>query len=353
MRRSTAAGSRRSAPLIVCLAPAVALAGCGSSASTRLDAPGVGGSERARVELQGHRGARGLAPENTLEGFREALAIGVDTLELDCGLTRDGILVVHHDSHLSVDLTRDPRGAWLTAPTRALHALDAAELAGYDVGRLRPGSEYAAKFPMQRGRDGVRIPRLGEVFDLAEKLSSSRIEYNIETKLSPDEPDATASPEVLADALVAIARERGLASRVTVQSFDWRSLQHLRQVAPELSLACLTSEDPEGDTIQRGSPGPSPWTAGFDIDDHGGSVPALVAAAGCSIWSPRLADLSAAELGEAHELGLRVAVWTVNEPNDVDAALELGVDSIISDHPDRVRAALERRGQPTPPRFAE
>src|SRR4051812_45929932 len=94
-------------------------------------------------DLQGHRGARGLAPENTLAGFERALAIGVTTLELDTAVTRDGVVVVSHDSLLNPDLTRDAAGGWIAAPGQSLHSLTLAELRRYDVGRLRPATAYA------------------------------------------------------------------------------------------------------------------------------------------------------------------------------------------------------------------
>src|SRR5262245_66280669 len=111
-------------------------------------------------DLQGHRGARGLVPENTLEAFTAALAIGVTTLELDLAMTKDGVLVVSHDSRLNPDHTRGPDGKFLPAQGPAIRTLTLAELRGYDVGRLKPGTSYAANFPEQKGMDGVRIPAL-------------------------------------------------------------------------------------------------------------------------------------------------------------------------------------------------
>lgn len=305
-----------------------------------------------RVELQGHRGARGLSPENSLVGFRKALSVGVDTLELDCGLTRDKVVVVHHDSHLSTDVARDPSGAWISVPAPALRSLSFEELQSYDVGRLRTDSAYAMRFPEQEGADGVRIPRLQEVLREAEARAgdakAGELQYNIETKLSPEDAEASPSPEELAEAVYQVLVAEGVKDRTTVQSFDWRSLRYLREKDPALRLSCLTSEDPEGDTLQRGKEGPSPWTAGFDVDDHR-STPDLVHAAGCQVWSPRFADVSAEDVARAHELGLYIAVWTVNEPEELDAAIALGVDAIISDRPDRAREALTRAQLPLPP----
>src|SRR4051794_18770412 len=97
-------------------------------------------------DLQGHRGARALFPENTLEGFAAALGIGVGAIELDVATTADGVVVVTHDLRLNPDLVRGPDGAWLAAPGPPVRSLTLAELRHYDVGRLRPGSDYAALY---------------------------------------------------------------------------------------------------------------------------------------------------------------------------------------------------------------
>ncbi len=299
-------------------------------------------------DLQGHRGSRGLAPENTLPAFARALSLGVSTLELDLALTRDGVLVVAHDPHLNGDLTRGPDGRWLGARGPALFSLSFVELQRYDVGRLRPGSAYAARFPAQVGADGVHMPRLADVFALVERSGNRTVRFNLETKLDPRDPAATASPEALADALVAAVRERGLAARVTVQSFDWRSLARVRTQAPEIELSCLSAQQPEDDTIQAEVPGPKPWLAGLDPRVHGGSVPRLVAALGARVWSPHFRDVTAERLREARGLDLRVLPWTVNEPPDMARLIDLGVAGLITDYPDRLRAVLREKGLPLP-----
>ena len=300
----------------------------------------------AAVELQGHRGARGLLPENTLAGMREALAIGVHTLELDLALTADGVLVLSHDPLLNPALTRDREGRWLARPGPAIRRLRHAQLAGYDVGRLDPGSRYARRFPDQHPVDGTRIPTLASVFELVRGLG---VELNIEIKTSPESPGHTAAPEVFADAVVAAVQGSGMASRVTVQSFDWRTLQRVQERAPSLRTSYLSAEQRWLDNVQRGRPGASPWAAGLDVDDHGGSLPRLVHAAGGAIWSPYHREVDAARIGEAHALGLEVIVWTVNDPAEVPRLVQLGVDGIITDYPDRIRAALTALGQPVPP----
>ena len=232
-------------------------------------------------DLQGHRGARGLAPENTLPAFDTALAIGVTTLELDIAMTKDDVLVVSHDRRLNPDHMRGPDGKFLDTEGPAIRSLTLAELRRYNVGRLKPGTAYAASFPDQRPVDTALIPPLADVFALAAHRQAYHVRFNIETKITPTSGDDTPDPETFAAALAKAVREAGLTSRVSIQSFDWRTLMAMKTIAPEIERVCLTAEALNFDTIKRGEPGPSPWTAGLDIDDFGGSVPRLVQAAGC------------------------------------------------------------------------
>ena len=275
-------------------------------------------------DLQGHRGARGTAPENTLPGFAAALAVGVDTLELDAGVTRDGVVVVHHDRRLNPDIARGPGGRWIEAPGPLLRELDFKELRRYDVGRLRPGSEYAARFPEQAPADGARIPRLAELFALVRKAGNDEVRFNIETKISPAAPAETLPPEAFARALIAAIRAAGVAGRTSVQSFDWRTLHAVERGAPEIATVYLTGRR------------------------EGGSQPQAVHAAGGTVWSPHYEELDTAALIEARALGLKVVPWTVNEPGFIERFLDLGVDGIVTDYPERVRAELARRGMPLP-----
>lgn len=307
----------------------------------------VGGDDAGRsFDLQGHRGARGLAPENTLVAFARALSLGVTTLELDTGVTRDGVVVVSHDSTLNPDITRRPDGTWLEPPGPAIFSLTRAELLRYDVGRLRPGTPYAGNFPDQVPVDGTRIPTLREVYALARKAGNAAVRFNVETKMDPGRPDETPTPDAFADAVLAVAREAGALDRTSIQSFDWRTLLRVQKVAPAVETCYLSEQS--GDQIRAGRPGGSPWLAGFDVDDFGGSVPRLVQAAGGRCWSPSFRDLRAETLAEARRLGLRVVPWTVNRPEDLAAILALGVDGLISDRPDLARRAMQVKGMPLP-----
>ena len=292
-------------------------------------------------DLQGHRGARGLSPENTLPGFQRALDLGVDTLECDLAITRDGVVVIHHDLWLNPDTTRGPDGKWLDARGPAIHDLTFPELQQYDVGRLKPGTEYARAFPEQQPVDGTRIPRLADLFDLVKRSGNSTVGFDCETKISPHEPAATLPPEEFARKAIVEIRKAGMERRTMVQSFDWRTLQVIQKEAPEIRTMYLTTPRT---LAPAGSGRPSPWLAGFAPElQLGGSVPKAVHAAGGRIWAPNHAFLTPALLAEARALGITVIPWTVNDPPSILKLLDMGVDGIISDRPDLVQVELRKR----------
>ena len=301
-------------------------------------------------DLQGHRGARGLWPENTLAGFARTIDLGVCGFELDCAVTRDGVVVVSHDPKLNPDCTRDAHGRFLTAAGPPLRSLTYDEVQSYDVGRLRPGSAYAARFPHQQAVDGERIPRLADVLALVRARGHDRVHVSIEVKTFPEQPGLTAAPEPFVRALSGDLERTGAAALVVILAFDWRVLSAVRHLMPTLATTALTEQQPQGDTVRVGSPQPSPWLGGLDPARFGGSIPRLVKASGAGIWGPDYQDLDAGLVEEAHALGLRVIPWTVDEPADMDRMLAFNVDGMISDRPDRLRALLERRGIAVPPR---
>ena len=301
----------------------------------------------AAFDLQGHRGARGLAPENTLPAFARALSIGVTTLEMDAALTEDDVVVIAHDRRLNPDIVRGADGRWLAGRTPAIRELTYRELQRYDVGRIKPGSDYSKRFPEQRRQDKVRIPTLEEVFELTRHARNAEVRFNIETKISPEEPEDTAPPEVFARALIKVVRDNGMAGRTTIQSFDWRTLAIVQKEAPEIATAYLSSQQQTLDNIQAGHREDSPWTAGIRFRDHG-SVPKMVKAAGGKIWSPNAVDVTEALVKEAKSLGLRVLPWTVNERAEMERLIDWGVDGLISDYPDRLREVMAAKNLPLP-----
>jgi glycerophosphoryl diester phosphodiesterase len=304
----------------------------------------AGSTATPALDLQGHRGARGLAPENTLSGFATTLGIGVTTLELDIAITRDGVPVISHDPALNPAITRGPDGAFLRERGPRIRDLVFDELQRYDVGRLQPGIRYAAQHPEQQPVDGARIPRLAELFALVKKSGNTTVRFAIETKVNPLAPDDTLPPEPFTRTVIQAIRDAGVAARSTILSFDWRTLQQVQREAPEIGTVYLTARQRWLDNVAGD---PSPWTAGFRLAEHG-SVPKMIRAAGGRIWSSYFGDLDRAQVQEAQALGLTVLAWTVNEPADIARLLDWGVDGIVSDRPDRVRAEMQRRGLALP-----
>ncbi len=298
-------------------------------------------------DLQGHRGTRGLAPENTLPAFATALSLGVTTLELDVAVTRDGVVVISHEPWPHPDTARGPDGAWLTQHGPAIHAMTYAELMQFDVGRVNPGTAYGKRYPDQKPADGTRIPRLSDLFALVRKSGNELVRFNIETKLDPRAPQNTLPPEAFARAVIKAIREAGMEGRASVQSFDWRTLQVVQKEAPAIQTVYLSAQQQWLDNIGAGDPMGSVWTAGVRYAQHG-SVARMVKAAGGTVWSPYFNDIDATKVAEAHALGLAVVTWTVNSAKDIARMLDLGVDGIISDRPDHVREEMRKRGMPLP-----
>jgi glycerophosphoryl diester phosphodiesterase len=293
-------------------------------------------------DIEAHRGGRALYPENTLQSFANALSMGVDTLELDMGVTRDGVVVVSHERGLNPDLARAPDGSYVAPPGIPFVRLSLEEVKKYDVGQIRPGSAYAAQFPLQHAVPGTPIPTLAEVFALVRKSGDEHVRLNIETKIDPHHPDESSGPERFVTLVLDLLEAEKFTGRVMIQSFDWRTLLLVQKRAPAIPTVYLSQQQGGASTVFLDRA--SPWTAGFDPKNHGGSVPRAVKAAGGAIWSPFFGDVDPALVSDAHRLGLTVVVWTVNRPEDMARLIDMGVDGIISDRPDLLRRIAGEKG---------
>lgn len=293
-------------------------------------------------DLEAHRGGRALFPENTLPAFANALSMGVDTLELDVGVSQDGTAVVSHERSLNPDLARGADGVYVPPPGTPLIQLKLEDIRKYDVGQIRPGSPYAAQFPEQHAVPGTRIPMLREVFDLVRKSGNRQVRFNIETKIDPNHPEESPDPERFVTLLLGVIEAEKFTDRVMVQSFDWRTLQLVQKIAPAIPTVYLTLQAGKSPTVSLDKA--SNWMAGFNPAEHGNSLPRTIKAAGGAIWSPYFGDVNPAVISESHDLGLKVVVWTVNKSADMARLIEMGVDGIISDHPELLREVAGDKG---------
>jgi len=174
----------------------------------------TGSTRPASFDIEAHRGGRALRPENTLQSFANALSMGVDTLELDMGVTKDGVIVVSHERGLNPDLARAPDGLYVPPPGIPYVKLTLVEVKKYDVGQIRPGSDYAARFPDQLAVPGTRIPTLAEVFELVRRSGDRHVHLNIETKIDPNHPDESPDPEHFVAVVLDLLQREDFAERI-------------------------------------------------------------------------------------------------------------------------------------------
>ncbi len=257
------------------------------------------------ILVHGHRGARGLRPENTIPAFEYAIGIGVDVLEMDVAVTKDNVLVISHDPHINPEICQGPH------PGIAIHELTLAELREYDCGALKN-----PHFPKQQPVPGTRIPTLDEVLDLS---SHGNIQFNIETKSFPDHPELTPPPDVFSKMMLDVIRKHKLESRVIVQSFDFRTLVAMKRMAPEIRLAALWEGDPR-------------------------SFVDIAREAKADIISPYFPLVTPEQVKASHAAKLEVVPWTPNSPADWQKLIDAGVDAIISDDPAALIAYLKSKG---------
>lgn len=260
------------------------------------------------LEVQGHRGARWARPENTLPAFEYALQLGVDTLELDTLITKDGHVVVHHDPVLNPDICLDPQGKKITAQI-PIRSLTLKELKAYDCGSLVNPS-----FPQQVIQPETPIPTLDEVFEMVEKSKLSvvkKVHFNIEIKSEEAHPEYSPSPEEFVKLVLAVIKKHNLMKRVVLQSFDLRTLKVAHGLESMLPLSILVEDRPA----------------------EAGALVKLMKAYQAQILSPNYEWLTAQDVAEIHKIGARVIPWTPNTKEDWQSMIEKGVDGIITDNP--------------------
>lgn len=294
----------------------------------------------ADFDLEAHRGGRGLRPENTLASFGKALQLGVTTLELDTGVTKDGIVVVSHERRISpLECGGNPSSPALG---KLIKDLTYAQIRTLDCG-VR-GVDDGFKQTLE-AVPGTRMPKLSEVFALAARYGAKDVEFNIETKIDPTQPGDTVDPDTFARKVIAQVRKAKVTKRALLQSFDWRTLKVARKVAPSLRRVALAQPS-------NVFPG-SKWTAGIKIqskDAVANGEAALVVARQlkADVISPVATATTPKLIRTAHNLRLPVVPWTVNEKADMAKLIDAGVDGLISDYPDRLREVLVAKGRDVP-----
>lgn len=269
--------------------------------------------EPVTFDKQGHRGCRGLMPENTIPAMLNALSLGVTTLEMDVVITEDKKVILSHEPFFNHEITTKPDGSYVTqAEEMALkiYHMPYADVVKYDVG-MKPHP----RFPQQQKIKAVK-PLLSDVFNAIKKDMMTRRRpfpfYNIETKTSPSGDILFhPKPEEFVDLLMAVIKENGMEDFVIIQSFDPRTLVYLHKKYPNIKTAMLQED--------------FSITIGTDYLKQLGFTP--------TIYSPAYQKVTAEMIKSCHEKGMKIIPWTVNDKAKIEELKKMGVDGIITDYP--------------------
>lgn len=294
-----------------------------------------GPSKTRKITVFGHRGARGIFPENTMAGFKYLHDIGVTAVEVDVQNAANRLTVMAHDPHVMI-----ANATFNTIDTQLVRNTTAQQINQLKVGALRPTSTDATLFPDQARLPHEHVPTFATFCEWA--ADHRQMLLNIEIKSHATNPDLYDPPEIIVSDVVDLLEHHALGHRCIVSSFDWRVLHACAARAPNITRGHLTLERAHGTTMEPNIIDGSRWMNGATRADHANSLPQTISNLGGKVWCPFFKDLTPQTLTQAHDLGLLVNVWTVNEMTDIERMIAMGVDGIISDYPARVQNALVR-----------
>jgi glycerophosphoryl diester phosphodiesterase len=272
--------------------------------------------EKRAFDLQGHRGARGLMPENTVSGFIKAVDLGVTTLEMDVVVTADSLILLSHEPWFHHEISTGPNGLEITEENEMEHNIfdmTYEQTQEYDV-----GLKEHPRFPEQEKLEAQK-PLLRTLIDTIEAYADSMglepLQYNIETKSTPEYygeyvPQPSVFARILNDLLLELDKEHNMLDRIIIQSFDPQTLIEFRKLNPDVDQAMLIAYD---QSMQ-------------DVISNLGYTP--------EIWSPNYQLVDREMIEKAHKNGMDVIPWTVNRVDEMKELLQIGVDGIITDYPD-------------------
>jgi len=273
-------------------------------------------NHHSSIDIQGHRGCRGLYPENSLPAFQHAIDLGVNTLELDLVISKDKKVVLSHEPFMNHEVALDISGNEISETDEKsynLYTMTYESIKMYDC-----GSKLHPRFPEQK-KIKVYKPLLQEVIDLAEDQTQNTILYNIEIKSLPIWDEIfTPKVEEFVALVLSVIKEKGIANRVTLQSFDVRALEEIKRVAPELKTSLLVDDFESLDKLKLLSFKPQIISPYFKLIDY-----------------ETVKNLQAE--------GFKVIPWTLNDEKDIKTMIDYKVDGIISDYPNVVIKLLNVR----------
>jgi len=255
-----------------------------------------------KIEIHGHRGARGNYPENTLTGFKYAIENDIDILELDLQLTKDDEIIIYHDKNINPDICINGIG---DIPIKSLTLND---IKKYDC-----ATKLNISFPLQKSIPKEQIPTFKELLEMVNKNYNKPIQYNVEIKTTP-ELDSADEVKHFVNMLVNIIDKYDLTNKIIVQSFDKRALKYIKTINPIIKTSLLIENE--------------------QIDNN---VILLAKELNVNIISPDFVLLDKKIINDVHTAGFKVIPWTINDIDTLKKMIEYKVDGVITDYPVTMR----------------
>lgn len=287
------------------------------------------------IKIYGHRGARGVLPENTLESFKYLFENNIRAYETDILISKDNIPVITHDFKLDPSYTKDVNGNWIEDENIKIIDLTYEEILKYDVGTLNKLSRYGRKFINQKSLDNQKIPKLSDLLKLSSDNDFDDLLINLEIKSTPIEEGLTPSPEEMVKIVIGEVSRSNLSDKIIYSSFDWRVLREIKERDPKIPRAHLTS-GAKGKIYDK-----SPWLDFTPLHSEV-ELPKLIKALGGSAWHPNYKDVNKEIIEISRNEGLPVNVWTVNKEQDMLRMIDYGVDGIMTDYPLKLKELCDK-----------
>jgi glycerophosphoryl diester phosphodiesterase len=287
------------------------------------------------IKIYGHRGARGVLPENTLESFKYLFENNIYAYETDILISKDFIPVITHDFRLDPSYTKDINDNWIEDENIKIIDLTYDQILQFDVGTLNKLSKYGRKFINQKSLQNQKIPKLSELLKLTSDNIVEDLLINLEIKSTPIEKNLTPEPDEMVKIIIDEVSRSNLEDRIIYSSFDWRVLREIKERDSKIPRAYLTS-GARGKIYDK-----SPWLD-FTPLHNGVELPELIKALGGSAWHPNYKDVNKEIVQTSHDKGLPVNVWTVNRESDMLRMIDYGVDGIMTDYPLKLKELCKR-----------
>ncbi len=291
-------------------------------------------SKPNHVKIYGHRGARGVLPENTLDSFQYLFDNNISAYETDILISKDLIPVVVHNFHLNPSLTKGIDGNWLENENIKIFDLTYDQLANYDVGSINKLSKYGRRFINQKKLENQKIPKLSQLLDLTFQNNSKDLIINLEIKSTPVIDNLTPAPEDMVRLVIEEAKHSDLKNNIIYSSFDWNILREIKNYDVNIPRAYLSEKS-------RNIYDQSPWMD-FTPLHNNSDLPIIIKSLGGMAWHPHHKDITKKDVTISHELNLPVNVWTVNKEADMLKMIEYGVDGIMTDYPVVLKEICDR-----------